>query len=68
VGGRTMEEQTEVTASVFTMSHTHTCVFCRIEDEEADKRLMATIEIERKNARTNDLLKAKDADIQKVLK
>ena len=38
----------------------------RLEDEVADKRLMTVMEIERKNARTIDLLRAKDANIQKV--
>ena len=44
--------------------HTH---IHRIEDEEADKRLMTAVEIERKNARTIDLLRTKDANIQKVI-
>lgn len=47
--------------------HMHLCTL-RINDEEADKRLMTTMEIERKNARTTDLMKVKDANIQKVLK
>ena len=38
----------------------------RIDDEIADKKLMTVKEIERKNARTIDLLRAKDANIQQV--
>ena len=43
--------------------------FCtlRIDDEIADKKLMTVKEIERKNACTIDLLRAKDANIQQVL-
>ena len=49
--------------------HIHTYFYMfRIDDEEAGKKLMTAMEIERKNARTIDLLKAKDNSIQKVYK
>jgi len=39
----------------------------RIEEEEANKRLMTTLGIERKNSRVDVLLKEKDAIVQKVV-